>query len=67
MDGNKIKDSVGGFDAEVERGKLVDGLDGKSIYLGYPDRPKRNKVDAGIIIPASIREKLKDGHLTISF
>ncbi len=67
LSNNKVQDKVDGFDAEIEHGRLVDGLDGKSIYLGYPDRPKRNKVDAGIIIPAAIREKLNTGHLTISF
>ncbi len=64
---NKAKDKVGGFDADIERGRLVDGLMGKSIYLGYPDRPKRNAVPAGILIPEAIREELKAGHLSISF
>ncbi len=60
-------DRVGGFDAKVERGRLVEGLQGRSVYLGYPDRPDRNAVPAGIQIPASIRERLRSGHLTISF
>ncbi len=64
---DKVRDQVNGFDAAIERGRLVDGLAGKSIYLGYPDRPQRNKVDAGIIIPEAIRQKLNTGHLTISF
>lgn len=62
-----VKDRVGGFDAQVTRGKLIDGLEGQSLYLGYPDRPERNMVPAGITIPESIRQKLDTGHLTISF
>ena len=67
LTGDRVKDRVGVFDAVVERGKLVDGLQGKSIYLGYPDRPQRNMAPAAITIPEAIREKLKGGHLSISF
>ncbi len=67
LTGNVVKDRVGGFDAQVERGKLIDGLEGQSIYLGFPDHPERNMVPAGITIPESIRQKLNAGHLTISF
>lgn len=67
LQGNVAKDQVGNFDAEVKRGRLVDGLQGKSIYLGYPDRPERNHMAAGITIPASIRQELTNGHMSMSF
>lgn len=67
LNGDVVKDRVGGFDAQVERGKLVDGLEGQSLYLGFPDRPERKAVPAGITIPESIRQKLNTGHLTIAF
>lgn len=67
LDGGLLMDQTGSFNATVERGKLVDGLQGKSIYLGYPDRPERSRVAAGITIPSAIRQELTNGHLSISF
>lgn len=67
LSGGMVEDVVGDFDAKIERGRLVDGLQGKSIYLGYPDRPERNRVGAGITIPEAVRQKLANGHISVSF
>lgn len=67
LDNGIAKDSVGSFHAKVERGRLVDGLQAKSVYLGYPDRPERNHVAAGISIPEAIRSEFGNGHISVSF
>ena len=67
MTGNRVLDSVNGYTADVERGQLVEGLMGNSLYLGWPNYPDRQSVPASIRIPAAVREKIPDGHLSISF
>lgn len=72
LDNDSVDDRIGGFAAKFENGRLVEGLDGKSLYLGGP-KERKNPVNttiggtsSGIKVPAKIFENFKDGHMSVS-
>jgi hypothetical protein len=72
LDNDSANDRIGGFAAKIENGRPVDGIDGKSLYLGEP-KERKNPVNStigstssGIKVPARIFGNFKDGHMSIS-
>ncbi len=47
LENDSVEDKIGGFTAKIENGRLVDGLEGKSLYLGEP-KERKNPVNSTI-------------------